>query len=239
MSFYYTAQLLRAKGYFICMMIYALCYSVVVEDCLPFTPFLQEASHFKQKYLLDFSGLGLNLFWNFYSKLREMWVAAVTDAFIFIFLSLNCSHWSDSLVSHWNKCKHIRVSPVIEHVSFSVREKRCWRAESCCSNWCRTVSPCCPTRWSPRAQRRAEDQVKQPQQQLVHPRPVVQSLCLNLRGLSGNSTLTCASVRTGSNTNSTTCMVEWSHTVKQLPVQRTFKFVFVLAPLWTKVSVFR
>ncbi|XP_056298291.1 zinc finger ZZ-type and EF-hand domain-containing protein 1 isoform X2 [Pseudoliparis swirei] len=31
-----------------------------------------EASHFKQKYLLDFSGLGLNLFWNFYSKLREI-----------------------------------------------------------------------------------------------------------------------------------------------------------------------
>uniref|UniRef100_A0A8C2ZSW0 Zinc finger ZZ-type and EF-hand domain containing 1 n=1 Tax=Cyclopterus lumpus TaxID=8103 RepID=A0A8C2ZSW0_CYCLU len=31
-----------------------------------------DASHFKQKYLLDFSGLGLNLFWNFYSKLREI-----------------------------------------------------------------------------------------------------------------------------------------------------------------------
>ncbi|XP_023145659.2 zinc finger ZZ-type and EF-hand domain-containing protein 1 [Amphiprion ocellaris] len=31
-----------------------------------------DASHFKQKYLLDFSGLSLNLFWNFYSKLREI-----------------------------------------------------------------------------------------------------------------------------------------------------------------------
>ncbi|XP_074528100.1 zinc finger ZZ-type and EF-hand domain-containing protein 1 [Halichoeres trimaculatus] len=31
-----------------------------------------DASHFKQKYLLDFSGLGLNLFWSFYSKLREI-----------------------------------------------------------------------------------------------------------------------------------------------------------------------
>ncbi|KAK5859119.1 hypothetical protein PBY51_003209 [Eleginops maclovinus] len=31
-----------------------------------------DASHFKQKYLLDFSGLGLNLFWDFYSKLREI-----------------------------------------------------------------------------------------------------------------------------------------------------------------------
>ncbi|KAM9728084.1 zinc finger ZZ-type and EF-hand domain-containing protein 1 [Menidia menidia] len=29
-----------------------------------------DASHFKQKYLLDFSGLSLNLFWDFYSKLR-------------------------------------------------------------------------------------------------------------------------------------------------------------------------
>nr|XP_019941221.1 PREDICTED: zinc finger ZZ-type and EF-hand domain-containing protein 1 isoform X3 [Paralichthys olivaceus] len=31
-----------------------------------------DASHFKQKYLLDFSGLSLNRFWNFYSKLREI-----------------------------------------------------------------------------------------------------------------------------------------------------------------------
>ncbi|XP_042373025.1 zinc finger ZZ-type and EF-hand domain-containing protein 1-like, partial [Plectropomus leopardus] len=31
-----------------------------------------DASHFKQKYLLDFSGLGLDLFWGFYSKLREI-----------------------------------------------------------------------------------------------------------------------------------------------------------------------
>ncbi|XP_062414058.1 zinc finger ZZ-type and EF-hand domain-containing protein 1 isoform X3 [Pungitius pungitius] len=31
-----------------------------------------DASNFKQKYLLDFSGLGLNIFWNFYSKLREI-----------------------------------------------------------------------------------------------------------------------------------------------------------------------
>ncbi|XP_068457200.1 zinc finger ZZ-type and EF-hand domain-containing protein 1 [Clinocottus analis] len=31
-----------------------------------------DASHFKQKYLLDFTGLGLNLFWSFYSKLREI-----------------------------------------------------------------------------------------------------------------------------------------------------------------------
>ncbi|KAF0038068.1 hypothetical protein F2P81_008552 [Scophthalmus maximus] len=31
-----------------------------------------DASHFKQKYLLDFSGLSLNLFWNFYRKLREI-----------------------------------------------------------------------------------------------------------------------------------------------------------------------
>uniref|UniRef100_A0A8C9XCB0 Zinc finger ZZ-type and EF-hand domain containing 1 n=1 Tax=Sander lucioperca TaxID=283035 RepID=A0A8C9XCB0_SANLU len=31
-----------------------------------------DASQFKQKYLLDFSGLGLNLFWNFYSKLRDI-----------------------------------------------------------------------------------------------------------------------------------------------------------------------
>ncbi|XP_008426375.1 zinc finger ZZ-type and EF-hand domain-containing protein 1 isoform X2 [Poecilia reticulata] len=31
-----------------------------------------DASHFKQKYLLDFSGLSLNLFWNFYNKLREI-----------------------------------------------------------------------------------------------------------------------------------------------------------------------
>uniref|UniRef100_A0A8C4EGY5 Zinc finger, ZZ-type with EF hand domain 1 n=1 Tax=Dicentrarchus labrax TaxID=13489 RepID=A0A8C4EGY5_DICLA len=31
-----------------------------------------DASHFKQKYLLDFSGLSLNLFWTFYSKLREI-----------------------------------------------------------------------------------------------------------------------------------------------------------------------
>ncbi|XP_041864265.1 zinc finger ZZ-type and EF-hand domain-containing protein 1 [Melanotaenia boesemani] len=31
-----------------------------------------DASHFKQKYLLDFSGLSLSLFWNFYSKLREI-----------------------------------------------------------------------------------------------------------------------------------------------------------------------
>uniref|UniRef100_A0A3P8VT83 Zinc finger ZZ-type and EF-hand domain containing 1 n=1 Tax=Cynoglossus semilaevis TaxID=244447 RepID=A0A3P8VT83_CYNSE len=29
-------------------------------------------SHFKQKYLLDFSGLSLHLFWGFYSKLREI-----------------------------------------------------------------------------------------------------------------------------------------------------------------------
>ncbi|XP_026183286.1 zinc finger ZZ-type and EF-hand domain-containing protein 1 isoform X3 [Mastacembelus armatus] len=33
---------------------------------------LKDASHFKQKYLLDFSGLSLQLFWNFYSKLREI-----------------------------------------------------------------------------------------------------------------------------------------------------------------------
>ncbi|MEQ2253214.1 hypothetical protein ILYODFUR_029901, partial [Ilyodon furcidens] len=31
-----------------------------------------DASHFKQKYLLDFSGLSLNLFWSFYNKLREI-----------------------------------------------------------------------------------------------------------------------------------------------------------------------
>ncbi|XP_015252043.1 PREDICTED: zinc finger ZZ-type and EF-hand domain-containing protein 1-like isoform X1 [Cyprinodon variegatus] len=31
-----------------------------------------DASHFKQKYLLDFGGLSLNLFWNFYNKLREI-----------------------------------------------------------------------------------------------------------------------------------------------------------------------
>uniref|UniRef100_A0A3B4V2H1 Zinc finger ZZ-type and EF-hand domain containing 1 n=1 Tax=Seriola dumerili TaxID=41447 RepID=A0A3B4V2H1_SERDU len=31
-----------------------------------------DASHFKQKYLLDFGGLSLSLFWNFYSKLREI-----------------------------------------------------------------------------------------------------------------------------------------------------------------------
>uniref|UniRef100_A0A4W6ECV5 Zinc finger ZZ-type and EF-hand domain containing 1 n=1 Tax=Lates calcarifer TaxID=8187 RepID=A0A4W6ECV5_LATCA len=31
-----------------------------------------DASHFKQKYLLDFNGLSLSLFWNFYSKLREI-----------------------------------------------------------------------------------------------------------------------------------------------------------------------
>lgn len=31
-----------------------------------------DASHFKQKYLLDFGGLNLNVFWEFYSKLREI-----------------------------------------------------------------------------------------------------------------------------------------------------------------------
>ncbi|KAF7655072.1 hypothetical protein LDENG_00061510 [Lucifuga dentata] len=31
-----------------------------------------DVSHFKQKYLLDFSGLSLTLFWNFYSKVREI-----------------------------------------------------------------------------------------------------------------------------------------------------------------------
>ncbi|KAM9386110.1 zinc finger ZZ-type and EF-hand domain-containing protein 1 [Pholidichthys leucotaenia] len=31
-----------------------------------------DASHFKPKYLRDFSGLSLNVFWNFYSKLREI-----------------------------------------------------------------------------------------------------------------------------------------------------------------------
>ncbi|XP_010745158.2 zinc finger ZZ-type and EF-hand domain-containing protein 1 isoform X1 [Larimichthys crocea] len=31
-----------------------------------------DASNFKQKYLLDFTGLNLNLFWTFYSKLREI-----------------------------------------------------------------------------------------------------------------------------------------------------------------------
>uniref|UniRef100_A0A3Q3B408 Zinc finger, ZZ-type with EF hand domain 1 n=1 Tax=Kryptolebias marmoratus TaxID=37003 RepID=A0A3Q3B408_KRYMA len=31
-----------------------------------------DASQLKQKYLLDFSGLSLNLFWSFYSKLREI-----------------------------------------------------------------------------------------------------------------------------------------------------------------------
>ncbi|XP_037604107.1 zinc finger ZZ-type and EF-hand domain-containing protein 1 isoform X4 [Sebastes umbrosus] len=31
-----------------------------------------DASHFKQKYLLDFSGLALNLFWTFYSKLGKI-----------------------------------------------------------------------------------------------------------------------------------------------------------------------
>ncbi|XP_062261903.1 zinc finger ZZ-type and EF-hand domain-containing protein 1 isoform X1 [Platichthys flesus] len=31
-----------------------------------------DASHFKQKYLLDFSDLSLDRFWNFYSKLREI-----------------------------------------------------------------------------------------------------------------------------------------------------------------------
>uniref|UniRef100_A0A673BN08 Zinc finger, ZZ-type with EF hand domain 1 n=1 Tax=Sphaeramia orbicularis TaxID=375764 RepID=A0A673BN08_9TELE len=31
-----------------------------------------DASHFKQKYLLDFTGLSLNVFWDFYSKLREI-----------------------------------------------------------------------------------------------------------------------------------------------------------------------
>ncbi|XP_036975972.1 zinc finger ZZ-type and EF-hand domain-containing protein 1 isoform X2 [Acanthopagrus latus] len=31
-----------------------------------------DASHFKQKYLLDFSGLNLNLFWTFYNKLRQI-----------------------------------------------------------------------------------------------------------------------------------------------------------------------
>uniref|UniRef100_A0A3P8R6J0 Zinc finger, ZZ-type with EF hand domain 1 n=1 Tax=Astatotilapia calliptera TaxID=8154 RepID=A0A3P8R6J0_ASTCA len=33
---------------------------------------LQDASHCKQKYLLEFSGLSLSLFWSFYSKLREI-----------------------------------------------------------------------------------------------------------------------------------------------------------------------
>ncbi|XP_070699308.1 zinc finger ZZ-type and EF-hand domain-containing protein 1 [Pempheris klunzingeri] len=31
-----------------------------------------DASHFKQKYLLDFTGLSLSIFWDFYSKLREI-----------------------------------------------------------------------------------------------------------------------------------------------------------------------
>ncbi|XP_056141323.1 zinc finger ZZ-type and EF-hand domain-containing protein 1 isoform X2 [Lampris incognitus] len=31
-----------------------------------------DVSHFKQKYLLDFSGLSLTLFWNFYNKLRAI-----------------------------------------------------------------------------------------------------------------------------------------------------------------------
>lgn len=33
---------------------------------------LQDVSHLKQKCLLDFTGLNLNLFWTFYSKLRKL-----------------------------------------------------------------------------------------------------------------------------------------------------------------------
>lgn len=34
--------------------------------------YLQDVSHLKQKCLLDFTGLNLNLFWTFYNKLRKL-----------------------------------------------------------------------------------------------------------------------------------------------------------------------
>lgn len=76
----------------------------------------------------------------------------------------------------------------------SVRERRCWRAEFFCSSWCRTVSPCCPTHWSPRAKRRAKCQRKVPQR-LHCPHPPVERLLMALWGLWGSSTLTSVTVR--------------------------------------------
>ncbi|XP_026226589.1 zinc finger ZZ-type and EF-hand domain-containing protein 1 isoform X1 [Anabas testudineus] len=44
----------------------------LTRDMVTTDYWLKDASHFKQKYLLDFSGLSLSLFWKFYSKLREI-----------------------------------------------------------------------------------------------------------------------------------------------------------------------
>ncbi|XP_061596133.1 zinc finger ZZ-type and EF-hand domain-containing protein 1 isoform X1 [Cololabis saira] len=50
-----------------------------------------DASHLKQKYLLDFSGLSLNLFWNFYNKLREIAEEEVLKSIVLLLqLMQNC-----------------------------------------------------------------------------------------------------------------------------------------------------
>ncbi|XP_026036910.1 zinc finger ZZ-type and EF-hand domain-containing protein 1 isoform X2 [Astatotilapia calliptera] len=50
-----------------------------------------DASHCKQKYLLEFSGLSLSLFWSFYSKLREIEGEEVTKSRVLLLqLMQNC-----------------------------------------------------------------------------------------------------------------------------------------------------
>lgn len=170
-AFYCTAELLRVDVSFIFMMLFVL------------SLFLQDASHFKQKYLLDSSGLSPNLFWTFYSKLRELWVVAPSLLFVLCIHSLT----SAIIIVCHDHAQH--------YVLVSGREKRSWRVEFCCSSWCRTVSPCCPTKWSPRAQRGAAGPMREPQRPLVLPPPAVQCLWLILSARSGSCTLTSARVR--------------------------------------------
>uniref|UniRef100_A0A3P9L8A9 Zinc finger, ZZ-type with EF hand domain 1 n=1 Tax=Oryzias latipes TaxID=8090 RepID=A0A3P9L8A9_ORYLA len=49
-----------------------------------------DISYLKQKYLLDFSGLSLNLFWEFYSKLREEGEEVMKSRVLLLQLMQNC-----------------------------------------------------------------------------------------------------------------------------------------------------
>lgn len=133
---------------------------------------MQDASQLKQKYLLDFSGLSLNLVWTFYSKLRELWVTAVLPLKIHVALIYSLTL--------------INSAPC---VFVSVIKRRCWRAEFCYYSWCKIVSPWCLTHWS------SPSRTREPKQRLVRQRLAALKLYRNLSQLLGSSTLTSATVR--------------------------------------------
>lgn len=128
---------------------------------------VQDASPLKQKYLLDFSGLSLNLVWTFYSKLRELWVTTV--------------------LLLWRSFTFINSAPF---GFVSVIKRRCWRAEFCCYSWCKIVSPCCLTHWS------SPSQMREPSQRLLRQRLAAPKRYHDPSLPLGSSTLTSVTVRT-------------------------------------------